>query len=680
MQHYTTFDCEKIIPSDVLTFDIEVSSYWIDDKNNIVAYSPDISDEEYNAMQPCSICYIWQFGYNDTFYYGRELSEFYEFIQKLNNLITEESHIIWIHNLSYEFVFLANYLEYDSVFARNNRHPMKATWKKIEFRCTYFLTRLSLAKWGEQNGVEKLVEQMDYTILRTPKTKLTKNELEYAERDLYIMYVGLQVYIKRYGCQNKIPLTQTGEVRRVIKDKVKRDNRYHRLCTRLVPKSVNEYKMLRKVFAGGDVHGNMSLIGKILLNVGSFDETSGYPGMLFRKKYPMSPWYEVNPDFCSVDYTNYCYIRLVEFTNIKAKTVHHYISKSRMICVQGGQYDNGRVISADFIAAYLTEIDYELILKTYEVKKDDIKIVKMYKSRKAYIDTAIIETMLDFFEKKTCLAGIDNELYMFSKQQLNSMFGMCVTDPVNADIVWVENKWKEKPITNDTIQERLEYLRSRPYENFLSYSWGIYCTAYNREELWDMILAINENDVVYYDTDSVKFLNPKKYAHLFEERNKKIIAENKKACTFHGFPKDCFIKTKPSGKKSILGAWDNEGDSESFICYDKFVTLGAKKYAYEKNGEIGITVAGVPKKASVCLKSLEEFKEGFVFDREICGKNQLKYIPDKYVSENPLIVFNDGYKQKEKLGINIKSAGYTLGLDHDFSVLVNCLNEKGWNI
>ena len=62
----------------------------------------------------------------------------------------------------------------------------------------------------------------------------------------------------------------------------------------------------------------------------------------------------------------------------------------------------------------------------------------MYKSRKAYIDTAIIVTMLDFFEKKSCLAGIDNELYMFSKQQLNSMFGMCVTDIVNTEIEWQE--------------------------------------------------------------------------------------------------------------------------------------------------------------------------------------------------------------------------------------------------
>ena len=56
-------------------------------------------------------------------------------------------------------------------------------------------------------------------------------------------------------------------------------------------------------------------------------------------------------------------------------------------------------------------------------------------------------------------------------------------------------------------------------------------------------------------------------------------------------------------------------------------------------------------------------------------KNQLKYVND-----NPLVTFADGYTQKEKLGINIKSTGYTLGLEYDFSVLINCLNEKGWDI
>ena len=41
------------------------------------------------------------------------------------------------------------------------------------------LTRLSLATWGEQLGVAKMVGDLDYDKLRTPLTKLTDKELKY---------------------------------------------------------------------------------------------------------------------------------------------------------------------------------------------------------------------------------------------------------------------------------------------------------------------------------------------------------------------------------------------------------------------------------------------------------------------------------------------------------------------
>lgn len=669
---YKNCTIDKILKSDILTFDIETTSYWLDKKGKVVGYRKEITDDEYNDMTACALCYLWTFGVNDTFYYGRELYEFYKFITKINDMISEESHIVWVHNLSFEFVFMANYIEYDSVFARNAHHPMKANWKKIEFRCTYFLTRLSLEKWGEQCGVPKLVGNLDYRKVRTPFTKLTKKELDYAMHDCLIIYKGIQTYIKRYGAQSKIPLTQTGEVRKVVKDCYKKDNRYHRMCTNLVPKSVNEYKMLNKVFAGGDTHSNMIHVGKILQNLGSYDEISGYPGMMFRKRYPMTPWREIFPD-SAVDYTNYAYIMLVEFYGVSAKTTNHYISTSRMICVKKGTYDNGRVISADFIAAYVTEIDFELIKRTYKIEK--ITVVEMFKSRKNYLDIGLIEIVLDFFRAKTELKGIDEEIYMFKKQQLNSLFGMAVTNPVNRVIEWEENNWTQKPLTNEDIENTLSDLQKNPYKNFLSFSWGIYVTAFNRDMLWNAILQMDEKDVVYYDTDSVKFLNPLKYKKMFEKINIDIIKENEKACKFHGLPKDAFIAYTPQGKKSVLGVWDNEGDKDTQICYDKFITMGAKKYAYENADGIHITVAGVPKKAGECLKSLEDFKEGFIFDRDVCGKNLLKYVND-----NPQVQFEDGYIQKEKLGINLKAAGYTLGYEHDFKVLIELLNERGWDL
>ena len=56
--------------------------------------------------------------------------------------------------------------------------------------------------------------------------------------------------------------------------------------------------------------------------------------------------------------------------------------------------------------------------------------------------------------------------------------------------------------------------------------------------------------------------------------------------------------------------------------YDRFITCGAKRYAYEKNGKMGITVSGVSKAvneetgipfAVEELGALENFKEGFIW-------------------------------------------------------------------
>lgn len=677
MIEYQKADISKIKKTDIICLDIETTSYWVDKCGHIIGYDSNISDDDYNNMDAGALCYIWMLGINDTVYYGRELSDLYTFLNMINDLIEEENHIIWVHNLAYEFGFLINYLSFDNVFSRTERHPMKATYKKIEFRCTYMLTRLSLEKWSEQTSVKKLIGNLDYTILRTPKTKLNYNELAYCEHDILVMYEGLQTYIKRYGNQNRIPLTQTGEVRKKIKDRVKRDNRYHRLCTRLVPKNVNEYKTLKKCFGGGDVHANIKYIGEVVKNVGSFDESSAYPSMIFRKKFPMYPWEIVTTT--NFDFDKYAYIFTLRMYNVECKGLHHYIAKSRMVAINNGIYENGRVIKADFISCVITEIDLQIIQDFYNIER--IEYVTIRKSRKAPISYSVIDEMLTYFRNKTMLKGQDDDIYLWSKQLLNSFFGMMVTDPCNLDVSFLSdsNTWNTEPLTNEKIQETLNNLQNNPYKNILSYSWGIYVTAYNRQELWHMIRLIDEgktreaSDIIYYDTDSLKIKNAIKYKHIFEAENKRIIAESEEACKRYGIPLDSFKAQKKNGDYAILGIWENEGNKNTFIEYNEFITLGAKKYAYKIGDEIGITVAGVPKKAKVCLSSLEQFKNGFIFDRDICGKNQLRYIDD-----NPLITFPDGYIVKERYGINIKNCGYTLGLTTDFIYIINQLREKGW--
>ena len=88
---------------------------------------------------------------------------------------------------------------------------------------------------------------------------------------------------------------------------------------------------------------------------------------------------------------------------------------------------------------------------------------------------------------------------------------------------------------------------------------------------------IKARDMVYCDTDSIKFMG--NYDRIFTEYNHNIND------TLH------------------LGHYEKDRPYK----YDRFKTYGAKKYAYEVEGETHITVAGVPKKGSEELNSLEDF-------------------------------------------------------------------------
>lgn len=192
MIHWTKFDenskfnCVDYISGrnhisetrEILTFDIETTSIW-NIAGQITSYKECYSEKQYNNAESKAFCYIWQFGIDYTIYYGRYLSELPEFLRKVKKACHGLSPIIWIHNLSYEFQFIREYLEDIApitVFARSVRKPIKFNWDIFEFRCSYMLTRKSLATWGDELGCEKMVGDLDYNILRTPKTPMAKRK------------------------------------------------------------------------------------------------------------------------------------------------------------------------------------------------------------------------------------------------------------------------------------------------------------------------------------------------------------------------------------------------------------------------------------------------------------------------------------------------------------------------
>ena len=147
---------------------------------------------------------------------------------------------------------------------------------------------------------------------------------------------------------------------------------------------------------------------------------------------------------------------------------------------------------------WATDVDIDIIRDTY---KGDIKILECYRAVKAYLPIDFVRYILQLYSDKTTLKNVEGREadYLKSKQFINSLYGMTVTNNIRADVDFDDEgaEWTETELTDSQIKERLS--GDKP---FLHYSVGVWVTAYARRELFKAINKIG-NDCVYCDTDSV---------------------------------------------------------------------------------------------------------------------------------------------------------------------------------
>lgn len=653
--------------NDILTFDIETTSAWLNN-GRIIGYEKGHSNEYWNEMQPLALCYLWQFSFNKKVYYGRELREFEQVLKDIPKSIKA---VIWVHNLAYEFHFLTNFLEWKEVFAKTPHKPMKCIPKKypnIEFRCSYMLTRLSLESWGKQIGHYKDVGYLDYEKIRTPLTPLTDEEMQYGEDDCLVVYYGIEKYKNQYKNIRNIPLTQTGTVRKVVKESLTSEKDYVKFIKKLLPKDPVEYKRLMNVFSGGYTHANRYYSGSVVKGyIEHYDFTSSYPSVMISEKYPMTPWfYMVNKTLPSdEDMERNAYLLKLKFKNIRCKKFNTYLQSNKCYC-SNPKYDNGRIIKADELETLMTEQDWLTVRECYQW--ESVEVIYKYRSRKKYLPKKFIDYILELYHNKTALKDIEEmeDLYMQSKQYINSLFGMTVTAIVQPDVVFDGKDWSIKSLDEDFVKGRLDKLRDwRPREKryFLSYSWGCWITAYARRNLWKCILDCDKK-CIYCDTDSI-FVRGK---HDFNWYNEEITAKIKKASEEVGFD---FEKTRPKTKYGVekpLGLFL----AEEPCC--EFITLGAKRYVERriKDNKLHLTVSGINKEAVSMLNNhIENFKDGFDFDKDNPDVHKRLLT---YVSDMPTVRFDDGYVSTYKEGINMRRTGYLLTITDEYKTLLRLMN------
>ena len=596
--------------------------------------------------------YLWQFCYdNGQVIIGRTWNEFINFTNKLIsvlNITLKHRLVIYVHNLYYEFQFMRRFFEWDSVFAVGSRKVVRCvTTGGLEFRCSYKLSNMGLERFTEnsKNCIHiKRPDIMNYHVIRTPSTELDNDTLAYSYNDVKGLCEALTDYMEEDTLAT-IPLTSTGFVRRECRENMK-TNPKNRWLLKDMALSEDVYRMVKEAMRGGNTHGNRMHAGKVLEGVRSFDAVSSYPYVQLTKYFPVTGFRKTRvrdmADFKKLTNRYCCLFRVcLENVVLKSTVPVPYISLSKCLKSDDAELFNGRVLSARFLYMTVTEIDWKIIEKQYDI--EHIYIKTFYVAARGKLPKEMRDTIRDFFIKKCELKNGDPYYYMKSKNKLNGIFGMSCTDIVRESYEYVSDEWVE---TEDVdIAEQLErYYKS--WNSFLSYQWGLYTTAHARAHLQRM-LDITGIRTVYCDTDSDKFFGD--FDKEISELNADIRRESENAGAF------CDV----NGKRYYLGIFEEEKP------YDRFITLGAKKYAYEQDGVLGVTVSGVNKKlGGKELGKLENFKPGFVFHE--AGGNTLWY------NDDPIHILDvNGEKILTASNIGMEESTYKLGYTKEFGEILN---------
>lgn len=650
-------DKKRIFCEDIFTFDIETTSFFYDVDKKPFLYKPGYDPDYWCGVQSGGLPYLWQFGVNDHYYYGRDFQDFYKLLEDFPDNMKIR---IFVHNLSFEWNWMDG-LTWNKVFAKSPHKPIKAScaeFPNIEFLCTLSLENMSLADWGDTLGIPKLVGFLDYNRMRTPLTQLTDEELQYGQRDLEVMYVGLKRELETYGSVWKLPMTSTGKIRMVCKDLLLCDNEYRNFIKKLVPENPYMYRTSMLVYAGGYTHGNRCFVNRTVYNDdgkhgGHYDYTSSYPFEMVVGKMPMTTWEYVAkkiPD--DSRFEDYAYKMHLIFKNLRSELQNTYIPFSHCECVLP-VLDNGRVRKAKQCELWCTEADWKIIKQAYTW--ESVEVVEMWEARKDYLPKKFVEYVLDLFALKA-----NDPKY---KPFVNGLYGMCVTALLQSDVEWndEDGEWHIHRITEEKVIEHLEKLRRfKDNRYFLNYDWGVWISNGSRARLWNDLIIPYDKHVIYADTDSIFTdiaLDVSAYNKTIDERIKKV-------CDIRGLD---FEKTRPyskkKGKKTPLGQLTIEAE------WTEFKTLGAKKYCerWKSDGKLHLTISGVSKDAvSLLNDDIANFRDGFVFDKDEPDVHKLMHT---YFDSQPDITFPDGYVSHQRRGVNLRPNGYKLSLDSSFDDL-----------
>lgn len=170
---------------------------------------------------------------------------------------------------------------------------------------TFYLEMGGLRAMGETCGLPKAVGDWDYSLVRTPETPLTDDELFYARRDVQVIPQYLQWLLRAnhwltpdmLGCR---VLTKTSLVRQMARreiggrrvtlqggKKITLQRAFEMTCNQEFPRNYESYALRKACFRGGLTFTSAKTAGVVVPNVASLDVTSMHHAFINGRRLPV---------------------------------------------------------------------------------------------------------------------------------------------------------------------------------------------------------------------------------------------------------------------------------------------------------------------------------------------------------------------------------------------------------
>lgn len=473
--------------------------------------------------------------------WGRDISNFMLFIK-------DKRAIIYFHNLKFDSSYILNYLlknniEFDVCEKQGTLYSIRF-WD-IELRDSMNFLPMTLKQVGETfcKSYHKL-EYEDY--LKPYDYKPNMYDIKYCKYDVLTLKEGLTNYLNELTqvlLENNCPKTAKKVFKKLTNASIayeafKEISGIESICERTTR---DLYNLIKPSYSGGYVYakGGTYKVGPDIKEILMLDENSMYPDKYANAPMPIGNHFTIEEkDIFNEDY--FCIIDI----SIKFHIKEGYIP----IIGQGFNKQGGTIYmrdSDDFINLVITSIDFKYILRFYNCEWIFNSGIGWRTKRYVFKKYADI-----FMKVKAESKGPRREV---AKKLLNMCYGKTAMSGVMEKKKYFINEYGSVSSFITEIEEDNDMLQF--------FQVGISICANARGDLFDKCEKVGCDNVLYTDTDSIKFIcNDRKVLD-------KINIDDKK-----------------------LGCWKVEGNPSIFK------PLAPKKYIYYENERIHITSAGFNRK------------------------------------------------------------------------------------